>query len=82
VPDNVLVDRTGPGGVIARVILNRPDVHNAFNAQLIADLRTVFGALAREGPTDLRAIVLSGAGPSFCAGADVAWMRAAIQLDI
>jgi methylglutaconyl-CoA hydratase len=82
VPDNALVDRTGPGGVIARVILNRPEVHNAFNAQLIADLRTVFGALAREGPTDLRAIVLSGAGPSFCAGADVTWMRAAIQLDI
>src|SRR5947207_6011313 len=76
------VERTGPGGIVARVTLNRPDVHNAFNATLIAELRTAFAALARQGPTELRAVVLAGAGPSFCAGADVAWMRAAMALDV
>jgi methylglutaconyl-CoA hydratase len=49
---------------------------------VIADLRTTFAALAREGPTELRAVILAGAGPSFCAGADIAWMRAAMQLDV
>jgi methylglutaconyl-CoA hydratase len=78
----LVVERTGPGGVVARVTLNRPDVHNAFNATLIAELRKAFAALARQGPTELRAVVLAGAGPSFCAGADVAWMRAAMALDV
>src|SRR5439155_27271322 len=76
------VERTGPSGIVARVTLNRPDVHNAFNATLIAELRTAFAALARQGPTELRAVVLAGAGPSFCAGADVAWMRAAMALGV
>lgn len=78
----VRVERDGPNGVVARVTLDRPDVHNAFDATLIAELRTTFAALARQGPTELRAVVLAGAGPSFCAGADVAWMRAAIKLDV
>ena len=76
------LDRTGPGGAIARLTLARPEVHNAFNATLIAELRSVFAALARQGPTELRAVVLAGEGPSFCAGADVAWMRAAMALDV
>ncbi|MBA3234814.1 MAG: enoyl-CoA hydratase/isomerase family protein [Chloroflexi bacterium] len=75
------IERSGPGDVVARVTLARPDVHNAFDASLIADLRTTFALLAREGPTDLRAVVLSGDGPSFCAGADLAWMRASMALD-
>jgi methylglutaconyl-CoA hydratase len=78
----IRVDRDGPAGVVARVTLDRPDVHNAFNATVIAELRSAFAALAREGPTELRAVVLAGSGPSFCAGADVAWMRAAMQLDV
>ena len=78
----VRVERERAGGVVARVTLDRPDVHNAFNATVIADLRSTFAALAREGPTELRAVVLAGAGPSFCAGADIAWMRAAMQLDV
>src|ERR671928_491979 len=78
----LVIERTGAAGVIARVTLNRPDVHNAFNAALIAQLRTAFAALAREGPITLRAVVLGGAGASFCAGADVAWMRAAMALDV
>jgi methylglutaconyl-CoA hydratase len=75
------VERTGPGDVVARVTLSRPDVHNAFDAALIAELRTTFLGLAREEPTRLRAVVLAGEGPSFCAGADLGWMRAAMALD-
>jgi methylglutaconyl-CoA hydratase len=71
----------GPGGVVVRVTLARPEVHNAFDASLIAELRAVFAGLARESPTELRAVVLAGDGPSFCAGADIAWMRAAMSLD-
>ena len=80
--DLVRVERTGPSDAVVRVTLDRPDVHNAFNASLIAELQRIFAGLAREGPTELRAVVLAGAGPSFCAGADVDWMRAALQLDV
>ena len=44
------VTRSGPGDVVARVTLSRPDVHNAFDAALIGDLRTAFATLARESP--------------------------------
>jgi methylglutaconyl-CoA hydratase len=60
-------------GLVARVYLNRPDVRNAFNEQVIADLTSTFRQLAAE--PDLRAIVLSGHGKAFCAGADLSWMR-------
>jgi methylglutaconyl-CoA hydratase len=76
------VERSGPGEAIARVTLARPEVHNAFNASLIAELRTAFAGLARQSPTELRAVVLAGDGPSFCAGADIDWMRAAMALDV
>lgn len=76
------LDRAGPGGVVARVSLTRPDVHNAFDASLIAELRSTFAALAREEPVALRAVVLAGDGPTFCAGADIGWMRAAMTLDV
>jgi len=82
VTDLLRLERSGPNDAIARVTLARPEVHNAFNANLIAELRQTFTALAREGPTDLRVVVLAGDGPSFCAGADIDWMRAAIQLDV
>ena len=54
------------------VTLNRPEVRNAFNEHLIAEMT----AWAEEAATDrsLRAVVMSGAGPSFCAGADLSWM--------
>jgi methylglutaconyl-CoA hydratase len=74
--------RSGPNDVVARVTLARPDVHNAFDASLIAELAATFAALTREAPAELRAVVLAGDGPSFCAGADIAWMRAAMQLDV
>ncbi len=80
--DLIRLERSGPNDAVARVTLARPDAHNAFNASLIAELRQTFAALAREGPTDLRVVILAGDGPSFCAGADIAWMRAAIRLDV
>src|SRR5512146_2316962 len=76
------IERTGPGDTVARVTLSRPEVHNAFDAALISELRLVFSALAREEPARLRAVVLAGDGPSFCAGADVNWMRAALSLEV
>ena len=81
VSQTLRLERSGPGDAVARVTLSRPEVHNAFDASLIGELRTTFALLARDGPTQLRAVVLAGDGPSFCAGADLAWMRAAMALD-
>ncbi len=62
----------------ARITLNRPEVHNALNDIVIQDLSDAFNMLGRHG--DVRVIVLSGAGKSFSAGADLTWMqRAAAQ---
>jgi methylglutaconyl-CoA hydratase len=69
-------------GVVARVTLNRPEVRNAFNAELIAALRSAFEALATEPPAELRAVVLAGEGKVFCAGADIEWQRASIGLSM
>ncbi|MDQ3938805.1 MAG: enoyl-CoA hydratase-related protein [Chloroflexota bacterium] len=78
--DGFRLERNGPDDVVARVTLDRPEVHNAFSAPLIGDLRGLFRRLADESNERLRVVVLSGAGPSFCAGADVAWMRASLGL--
>jgi methylglutaconyl-CoA hydratase len=82
VTERLRVERSGASGEIARVTLARPDVHNAFDATLIADLRTAFAGFGREGPTELRAVVGAGVGTTFCAGADIDWMRAAMALDV
>ena len=63
---------------VAYVALERPDVRNAFNAEAIAELDRTFAAL--ESDDGVRAIVLSGAGKTFCGGADVTWMRASLDL--
>lgn len=76
----LLAERDGPGGVVLRLTLNRPDLHNAFNAELIGELRQAFRRLHDEPPERLRVVVLAGAGASFCAGADVNWMRASLGL--
>jgi methylglutaconyl-CoA hydratase len=60
---------------IARVTLDRPTTHNAFDEALIAALTEAFTALGNN--PHVRAILLSGNGKSFCAGADIAWMRRA-----
>jgi len=80
--DALRIERTGPGAAVARVTLSRPEVRNAFDASLIAELRATFAALERDSPTELRAVVLAGDGETFCAGADIAWMRAAMALEV
>jgi methylglutaconyl-CoA hydratase len=65
---------------IWRVTLNRPQVHNAFNAELIEELRSAFEEVGSYSLGEVRAVVLAGEGPSFCAGADVNWMRASLNL--
>ncbi|HEX6475442.1 MAG TPA: enoyl-CoA hydratase-related protein [Candidatus Limnocylindria bacterium] len=74
--------RVAREGAIARVTLARPEVRNAFNAELIADLHDAFVSLATNPPDALRAVVLAGEGPAFCAGADVTWMRASVALSV
>ena len=66
-------------GPVAHVMLDRPEVRNAFNAELIASLHAAFTDLG--GNAAVRAIVLSGSGKLFCGGADINWMRAALDLD-
>jgi len=58
---------------VATVTLNRPEIHNAFDEALIAQLTQTFVAL--DDDRDVRIVVLAGAGRSFCAGADLNWMR-------
>jgi methylglutaconyl-CoA hydratase len=66
------VERDGP---VLRVTLARPERRNAFDAALIAELTEAFADVG-----DARAVVLSGEGESFCAGADVEWQRSSIDL--
>jgi methylglutaconyl-CoA hydratase len=61
-------------GAVARVFLNRPDVRNAFNDAVIAELTAAFRGLGTDA--SVRAIVLGGHGKAFCAGGDLNWMRA------
>lgn len=65
-------------GPVAHVRLNRPEVRNAFNAELIAALGRTFEVLG--GDSSVRAIVLSGEGSVFCGGADISWMRDSLDL--
>lgn len=67
--------RTERDGPVLRVTLARPERRNAFDAALIAELHDAFRDVG-----DARAVVLAGEGPSFCAGADVEWQRASIDL--
>jgi methylglutaconyl-CoA hydratase len=64
----ILVEKRG--GVLV-ITLNRPEIGNAFNSELIRELTGVFGSVGEE----VRAVVLTGAGKVFCAGADLNWMK-------
>ncbi len=63
---------------VARVTLARPDVRNAFNANVIAELHALFERIAAAD--DVRVVVLAGEGKVFCGGADVGWMRESLDL--
>ena len=58
---------------VSTVTLNRPDVRNAFNEEVIAELTAVFLELGRRA--EVRCIVLAASGTAFCAGADLNWMK-------
>lgn len=66
-------------GAAAWIRMQRAEVHNAFDAAMVAELSAAVGA--SDADPAVRAIVLAGAGPSFSAGADVAWMRQQGQAD-
>lgn len=65
-------------GSIATVMLDRPDVHNAFDAAMIEEVHAAFDALS--GDDGVRVVVLTGAGESFCAGGDMRWTQRAVAL--
>lgn len=67
----------GSDGVL-RVEIQRPDVRNAFNEVMIQELTRVFEKDARQ--PEVRAVLLSGSGPVFCAGGDLSWMKKSIEL--
>lgn len=64
---------------VARLTLARPEKHNALSAQMLADLQSTAEALAQDA--QVRVVVLEAEGPSFCAGGDLAWMRAQFDMD-
>ncbi|MCH2395972.1 enoyl-CoA hydratase/isomerase family protein [Oceanibaculum sp.] len=70
--DQPLIFEKRPDGV-AVLRLNRPDIHNAFDEKLIADLSAVFKKLAQDD--SVRVLLLTSEGKSFSAGADLDWMR-------
>lgn len=62
---------------VARLTLNRPDVHNAMNAELISEMQDVL--LQIEASSEIRAVILSGSNQTFCAGGDLNWMKSNIS---
>lgn len=71
---NEVLDVSRPSAHVARVWLNRPEVRNAFNDEVIAALTRTFEELSKD--KDLRVVVLGAHGKAFCAGADLNWMKA------
>jgi methylglutaconyl-CoA hydratase len=62
---------------VAFVVLDRPEIHNAFNDELVKAVTDAFTEIG--GRTDVRVVVLAGNGKSFCAGADLNWMKRMVQ---
>jgi methylglutaconyl-CoA hydratase len=71
--DKQAVQVTRPAAAVAQVTLSRPQVRNAFNEAVIAELTQAFRTL--DADESVRVIVLAAEGPAFCAGADLHWMR-------
>ncbi|NUN49145.1 MAG: enoyl-CoA hydratase/isomerase family protein [Candidatus Brocadiae bacterium] len=64
-------------GDVVRVTLNRPEMHNAFNEDVILEITDCFERIGRDEET--RLVVLTGAGKSFCAGGDLNWMQKSVS---
>jgi methylglutaconyl-CoA hydratase len=73
----VLIKATPEG--IATIIINRPEKKNAFNQEVIGGLREAFESM--HGADHMRVVFIRGAGGSFCAGADLEWMRDSVDWD-
>ncbi len=73
----ITVDRDARG--VARLMLNRPEKHNALSGEMIGELTEAAGRLGAD--PSVRVVVLAGAGESFCAGGDLGWMKAQIAAD-
>jgi len=73
--ETIIVERTGSVG---RITFNRPEVHNALNARMIAEITEAFRSLSADGSTHV--VLLAGEGPSFSGGADINYMRAGLEL--
>ncbi len=71
----ILFDINGP---IARITLNRPEIHNAFNDVMLSELIEVFKEI-QNNKKKVRVVILTGNGKSFCAGADLHWMKRMVQ---
>ena len=78
IPEEPVLLLTREPNSAATVTLNRPNRRNALDAELVEELLETFTTLARS---DVRVVFLRGAGEVFCAGADLSWMRAALNLD-
>lgn len=70
--------RKAISGRVAEVVLTRPEVRNALNSQMIEELARVFDQTRTD--ERVRAVVIRGEGKAFCAGADLNWMRASVEL--
>ena len=75
---NLITYQKDAHGVIT-ITLNRPDKHNAFNEEMIAELMDAFVMAHRDKTA--RVVVLSASGASFCAGADLQWMKKMVNYD-
>lgn len=77
-PNSPLVSLALSAAGVATVTLDRPHARNAYDGAAVRELVRIFGDLGRR--EDVRIVILRGAGPHFCAGADFAWMRKAGEL--
>ena len=68
---------TSRKGSLAQITLNRPTLHNAFNDAVVAELTHALEHADHDA--SIHAVMITGAGPSFCAGADTHWMRGMAQ---
>ena len=64
-------------GKIARIFFNRPEVHNSFNSTMIKEVDDALEKIKAD--KSIRVVILSGKGKSFCAGADIKWLREIIN---
>jgi methylglutaconyl-CoA hydratase len=74
-PDTIAIDRSG---AVVRVRMNRPEVRNALDARMIAELTEAFASIGADD--QVRAVVLEGAGTMFSGGADINYMRSSLEL--